>query len=59
MSKLMKKCKNNIFLIFSEKYGKMLKKIKSYENGSDIDEKGQNGWKMKKQYFFDFFRKIW
>ena len=34
--------KNNIFLIFSEKYGKMSKKEKNDENGSDIDEKGHN-----------------
>ena len=51
--------KNNIFSIFSEKYGKMLKNVKSDENGSDIDEKGQNWWEMKKIIFFDFFRKIW
>ena len=35
----MKKCKNNLFSIFSEKYGKMTKKVKNDENRSDIDEK--------------------
>ena len=34
--------KNDIFLDFSEKYGKMSKKVENDENGSDIDEKGQN-----------------
>ena len=34
--------KKNIFWIFSEKYGKMSKKVKHDGNGSDIDEKGQN-----------------
>ena len=34
--------KNDIFWIFSEKYGKMSTKVKNDENGSDIDEKGQN-----------------
>ena len=48
MSQLMKKCKNNIFSIFSEKYGKMSKKVKNDENGSDIEKKGQNWWKMQK-----------
>ena len=38
----MKKGKNNIFWIFSEKYGKMLKKVKNDENRSDIDEKVEN-----------------
>ena len=33
---------NNIYSIFSEKYGKMSKKDKNAENGPDIDEKGQN-----------------
>ena len=28
-------------VFFSEKYGKMSKKVKNDENGSDIDEKGQ------------------
>ena len=41
----MKKCKNNIFSIFSEKYGKMSKKVKNDRNGSDIYETG------KKYYF--------
>ena len=36
------------FSIVSEKYGKMSKKVKNDENGSDIDKKGQNWWKMKK-----------
>ena len=30
------------FGFFSEKYGKMWKKVKNDENGSDIEEKGQN-----------------
>ena len=34
--------KNNYFWIFSEKYAKMQKKEKNDENGSDIDENGQN-----------------
>ena len=34
--------KNNIFSIFSGKYGKMSKKVKNDENWSDIDEKGHN-----------------
>ena len=34
--------KNNYFWIFSEKYEKMSKKVKNGENGSDIDENGQN-----------------
>ena len=38
----MKNKKNNIFCIFSGKYGKMTKKVKNDEKGSDIDEKGQN-----------------
>ena len=38
----MKNEKNNMFSIFSEKYGKISKKDKNNENGSDIDEKGQN-----------------
>ena len=31
--------KNNIFRIFSEKYGEMRKKVKNDKNGSEIDEK--------------------
>ena len=38
----MKNEKNDIFWIFSEKYRKMSKKVKKDENGSHIDEKGQN-----------------
>ena len=38
----MKNEKNNIFWTFSEKYGKMSKKVKNDENGSDIDKNGQN-----------------
>ena len=54
----MKNEKNNIFWIFSEKYGKMSENVKNDENGSDIDEKGQNWWKMKKKIiFFRFFQK--
>ena len=34
--------KNNIFCSFSEKYGKMSKKVKNDEKGWHIDEKGQN-----------------
>ena len=30
---------NNIFWIFSEKYGKNSKKVKNDKNGSDIDKK--------------------
>ena len=41
-SKLMKNEKNNYFWIVSESYEKMSKKVKNDENGSDIDENGQN-----------------
>ena len=33
----MKNEKNNVFWKFSEKYGKVSKKLKNDENGSDID----------------------
>ena len=43
----------------SRKYGKMLKKVKNDEKGSDIAEKGPNWWKMRKIIFFlDLFIKI-
>ena len=45
--KIDEKWKHSIFSIFSEKYGKMSKKDTNDESGSDIDEKGQNWWKMK------------
>ena len=35
--------------IFSQKYGKMSKNVQNDENGSDIDENGQN-WKQVKNY---------
>ena len=38
----MKNEKQRIFWIFSEEYGKLWKKEKNDENGSDIDEKGKN-----------------
>ena len=41
-SKLMKNEKRNIFSHFSEKDGKMSNKDENDENGSDIDEKGEN-----------------
>ena len=41
--------------LLSEKYGKMSQKVKKDENGSDIDEKGQNWWKMRNIIFFGFF----
>ena len=48
------------FGFLSEKDGKMSKKVKKDENGSDIDEKGQNWWKMKNIIFVGFFfRKTW
>ena len=34
--------KKNIFWTFSEKYGKMWKKVKNDEKGSDIAEKSLN-----------------
>ena len=34
--------KNNIFWIFSEKYGKMSKKVENDENELAIDEKAPN-----------------
>ena len=34
--------KNNMFWLFSGKYGKMSKKVKNDEKGSDIAEKGLN-----------------
>ena len=37
----MKKKRNDIFSIFSGKYGKMSKKVKNDEKGSYIAEKGQ------------------
>ena len=50
--------KNEIKIIFfwicSGKYGKMSKKVK---NDEDIDEKGQNWWKMKIIIFLGFFQK--
>ena len=45
---------NNVFWIFSGKYGQMSKKVKNDEEGSDIHEKGQMWWKMKKNDIFDF-----
>ena len=39
----MKNEKNNIFCIFTGKYGKMSKIRKYDEKGSDFDEQGQNG----------------
>ena len=41
--KIDKKWKNKFFWIFSEKYGKMSKKVKNDEKGWYIDKKGQNG----------------
>ena len=38
----MKNAKHHYFCIFSEKYEKMSKKVKNDENGSGIDENGQN-----------------
>ena len=52
----MKNKKNNIFWIFSGKYGKMSKKVKNDEKGSYIAEKGQNWWKIRKIMFFGFFQ---
>ena len=46
------KRKNNIFWIFSWKYGRIYKKMKNDERGSDVAEKGPNWWKMKKIIFF-------
>ena len=54
---MIKNEKNNIFWAFSEKYGKMLKKGRNDEKGSYIDEKWQNGQKMKKNIFCIFFQK--
>ena len=42
--KIDEKWKNNIFCIFSGKYGKMSKKVINDEKGSDIAEKGPNRW---------------
>ena len=42
---------------FSEKYGKISKKVENDENGSDIEEQGQSWWKTKKVIFFGFFQK--
>ena len=39
---LMKNEKNNIFWIFSGKYGKMSKKVRNDEKRFDSDKKGQN-----------------
>ena len=38
----MKNEKKNYFWIFSEQHEKMSNKVKNDENGSDIDENGQN-----------------
>ena len=38
----MKNEQHNYFWILSEKYEKMLKKVKNDENGPDIDENSQN-----------------
>ena len=38
----MKNEKNNIFWLFSGKYGNMSKNVKNDEKGSYIAEKGQN-----------------
>ena len=43
------------FQCFSEKYGTMSKKVENDRNGSDIDEKGQNWWEMKKNNIFSIF----
>ena len=51
----MKNEKDNICCIFSGKYGKMSKKVKNDEAGSDIAEKGPNWWKMNKIIFFWIF----
>ena len=40
--KINEKGKNNYFWIFSEKYERMSKNERNDENGSDIDENGQN-----------------
>ena len=53
--KIDEKWKNIFFWSFSEKYEKMSKKVKNDEKGSDIDEKGQNWWKMKKNNMFWIF----
>ena len=53
----MKNEKYFIFWIFSGKYGKTSKKVKNVKKGSDIDEKGQNWWKMKTIIFFGFVQK--
>ena len=45
---------NNIFWIFSWKYGKLCKRVKNDEKGSDVAEKGPNWWKMRKNIFFGF-----
>ena len=52
--KIDEKWKNNIFGFLSEKYGKMSKKLKNDEHGSDIVEKSQNWWKIKKKTFCGF-----
>ena len=44
-------------MIFSEKYGKMSKKVKNDEKGWYIDEKGQNWSKMEKYFFVIFSEK--
>ena len=44
----MKNEKITCFGFFSGKDGKMSNKVKNDEKGSDIHEKGQNWWKVKK-----------
>ena len=55
--KIDEKCKKQYFFDFSEKYWKMSKKLKNDENGSDIDEKGEHWWEIRKILFLDFLQK--
>ena len=43
------------FGFFWEKNGKISKKVKTDQNGSDIDGKGQKWWKMKTNNIFWIF----
>ena len=42
---------------FFRKIWKNVEKGKNDENGTDIDENGQNEWQMKKIIIFGFFQK--
>ena len=54
--KINEKWKKIISGFFQKNMDNLSEKVKNDKNGSDIDEKSQNWWKMKKKYFLDFFK---